>query len=81
MAPASPRDYGASLGGLVKPQGKDGTADDLAEKAWEMTPARSVNGDHGRGAAAGERHPESASRLARDGLQASLSSSSGHFLR
>jgi hypothetical protein len=60
----------------VKPQGKDGTADDLAEKAWETTPVLSVSGDHERGAATGERHLESASRLTRDGLQASLSSSS-----
>ena len=66
----------ATTDGLVKPQGKDGTADDLAETAWEMTPAHSVSGHHERGAAAGERHLESASRLARDGLQADLSSSS-----
>jgi hypothetical protein len=42
-----------------------------------MTPAYSVSGHHERGAAAGERHLESASLgLARDGLQASLSFSS-----
>ena len=60
----------------MKPQGKDGTADDLAEKAWEMTPAHSVSGHHEVG-----RRPVSGIRkvplgLARDGLQASLSSSS-----
>jgi hypothetical protein len=43
-------------------KGKDGTADDLAEAAWEVTPAHSVSGDHERGAAAGEPHLESASQ-------------------